>query len=48
MNPDDAVAEVWRPDDERPEIATDVRRRRVAPDPGELEIDLAEIFNVPG
>ncbi len=48
VDPDAAVVEVWRPDDERPEIVTAVLRWRVAPDAGELEIDLAEIFKVPG
>ncbi len=48
VDPDAAVVEVWRPDDERPEIVTDVLRWRVAPEAGELEIDLAEIFKVPG
>ncbi len=48
IDPDAAVVEVWRPDDERPEIVTDVLRWRAAPDAGGLEIDLAEIFKVPG
>ncbi|MCH8253950.1 MAG: hypothetical protein IID06_01260, partial [Gemmatimonadetes bacterium] len=42
------VVEVWCPDDERPEIVTDVLRWRVAPGTEELEIELAEAFSVPG
>ncbi len=48
MDSDAAVVEVWRPDDERPEIVTDVLRWRVAPGAEELEIEPAEIFKVPG
>ncbi len=48
MDSDAAVVEVWRPDDERPEIVTDVLRWRVVPASEELEIELAEIFKVPG
>ncbi len=48
VDPDARMVEVWRPEDERPEIVTDVLPWRVAPDAGELEIDLAEIFKVPG
>ena len=48
VDPDAAVVEVWRPDDQRPEIVTDLLRWRVAPDAQELNIDLAEIFKVPG
>ena len=47
VDPDARMVEVWRPDDERPEIVTDVLRWRVAPGAGELQIELAEIFNVP-
>ncbi len=47
MDSDAAIVEVWRPDDERPEIVTHVLRWRVAPDARELEIDLAEVFKAP-
>ena len=45
---DARVVEVWCPDDERPEIVTDVLRWRVGAEAEELAIELGEIFNVPG
>lgn len=48
VDPDAQVVEVWCPDDERPEIVTDVLRWRVAPGTEELEIELAEAFSVLG
>lgn len=44
VDPDAAVVEVWRPDDERPEIVADVLKWLVAGDAPELEIDLTELF----
>lgn len=44
VDPDARLVEVWRPDDDRPEIVTDVLRWRVAPDGDPLEIHLAELF----
>jgi Uma2 family endonuclease len=44
VDPDARLVEVWRPDDDRPEIVTDVLRWRVAPDADPLGIDLAELF----
>jgi Uma2 family endonuclease len=41
---DAQVVEVWRPDDRRPEIVTEVLRWRVAEDAPELEIPLASLF----
>ncbi len=48
VDPDAQVVEVWRPDDERPEIVTDVLRWRVGGEAEELAIELAEVFKVPG
>ncbi len=48
VDPDARMVEVWRPDDERPEIVTDVLRWRVGAEAEELAIELAEIFKVPG
>jgi hypothetical protein len=36
---------VWRPDDEAPEIVTDVLRWRVTPDAPTLEISLGDVFD---
>ncbi len=44
VDPDATVVEVWHPDDQRPEIVTEVLRWRVAPDADELVIDLAEML----
>jgi len=44
VDPDARLVEVWHPDDERPEIVTDVLRWRVAPDADELVIPLRELF----
>jgi hypothetical protein len=41
---DAQVVEVWRPDDRRPEIVTEVLRWQVAEDAPELEIPLASLF----
>jgi len=38
------LVEVWRPDDERPEIVTDILRWRVAPDAADAAVDLATVF----
>ncbi len=46
VDPDAQVVEVWRPEDERPEIVTDVLRWRVGAEAEELEIDLGEFFAV--
>ena len=40
MDPDAGVVEVWRPDDERPEIVTDVLTWQVSNEAGRLAIDL--------
>ncbi len=48
VDPDAQVVEVWRPEDARPEIVTDVLRWRVSAEAEELAIELAEIFKVPG
>ena len=44
VDPDAELVEVWRPDDERPEIVTDVLRWRVKEGDEELEIELDELF----
>ncbi len=44
IDPDARLVEVWHPEDQRPEIVTDVLRWRVAPDAEELVIDLGELF----
>jgi Uma2 family endonuclease len=44
VDPDAALVEVWHPGDDRPEIATELVRWRVAPDADELVIRLAEVF----
>ncbi len=41
---DAALVEVWHPDDERPEIVTDVLSWRVTPEAPELTIDINELF----
>ncbi|MFQ6046799.1 MAG: Uma2 family endonuclease [Gemmatimonadales bacterium] len=38
------LVEVWRPEDDRPEIVTEELRWRVAPEAEELAIDLGELF----
>jgi Uma2 family endonuclease len=45
VDPDARLVEVWHPDDERPEIVTDVLRWRAAPDADDLAIDLQELFD---
>ncbi len=47
VDPDARMVEVLCPDDDRPEIVTDVLRWRVGAEADELEIDLAEIFLPP-
>ena len=44
VDPDAALVEVWRPEDERPEIVTETLRWRVASDADEMVIDLRELF----
>ncbi len=38
------VVEVWHPDDERPEVVSEVLRWRVAPEAREVAIDLEDVF----
>ncbi len=44
VDPDARLVEVWHPDDERPEIVTDVLRWRVAEEAPELEVSLGSLF----
>jgi Uma2 family endonuclease len=44
VDPDAQLVEVWRPQDERPAIVTDVIRWRVSPDAPEFTIDLPHLF----
>ena len=44
VDPDAGVVEVWHPDDDRPEIVTDVLRWQAAREAPELEIPLDEVF----
>lgn len=44
VDPDARLVEVWRPDDDRPEIVADILRWRVTPDVEELVIELAALF----
>jgi Uma2 family endonuclease len=44
VDPDARVVEVWHPDDERPEIVTDVLRWRVGEGVAELVIRLENVF----
>ena len=44
VDADAGLVEVWHPDDERPEIVTNVLRWRVGPEASELAIDLTELF----
>ena len=44
VDPDARLVEVWHPDDERPEIVTDVLRWRVASGAEELVMDLEKLF----
>ena len=44
---DARMVEVWHPDDEQPEIVTDVLRWRVGAEGEELAIDLGKIFLPP-
>jgi Uma2 family endonuclease len=49
VDPDARLVEVWHPDDERPEIVTDVLRWRLAPDADEVAIELGNLFEkLPG
>ena len=49
VDPTARLAEVWHPDDERPEIVADVLRWRVTPDAAEWRVDLRELFSgLPG
>jgi Uma2 family endonuclease len=45
VDPEAQVVEVWHPNDERPEIVTDVLKWRVTDEGPELEIDLNELFS---
>lgn len=48
VDPDAALVEVWHPDDDRPEIESEVLRWRVAPDADEFALPLARLFeNLP-
>ncbi len=44
VDPEAQVVEVWHPEDERPEIVTDVLKWRVAEEAPECEIELGELF----
>ncbi len=44
VDPDARLVEVWHPEDDRPEIVTDVLRWRIRPDAPELEITLEDVF----
>ncbi len=44
VDADARLVEVWRPDDQRPEVVTDVLRWRVAPEAPEWVIGLEEVF----
>jgi Uma2 family endonuclease len=49
VDPDARMVEVWRPDQDRPEIVTDRLRWRLTPDAGELVIDVPTLFiDLPG
>jgi Uma2 family endonuclease len=45
VDPDARLVEVWRPDDDRPAIITDVLRWRVAPDASDFEVELSTLFS---
>lgn len=47
VDADAALVEVWRPEDERPAIVTDVLLWRWGPDAPELKLPLAELFAPP-
>ncbi len=47
VDPDARMVEAWHPEDERPEIVTDVLRWRVRAEGEELEIELGEFFAAP-
>jgi Uma2 family endonuclease len=44
VDPDARLVEVWHPDDERPEIVTDLLRWRAAPGADEVVIELPRLF----
>ncbi len=44
VDADARLVEVWHPDDDRPEIVTDLLEWRVAPDADDLVIDLQKLF----
>ncbi len=44
VDPDARLVEVWHPEDERPEIVTDVLRWRIREEGEELEISLEQLF----
>lgn len=45
MDADKRLVEVWHPDDEAPEIVTDVLRWQVTPEAPALEISLGDVFD---
>lgn len=44
VDPEARVVEVWHPEDQRPEIVTDMLNWRVSEDAQELTIDLGDLF----
>lgn len=49
VDPDARLVEVWRPEDERPDIVTDVLRWRLTADTEELAVNLEDLFgSLPG
>ena len=47
VDPDARLVEVWHPEDERPEIVTEMLRWRVGEGTGQLDIELADLFGTP-
>lgn len=49
VDPDAQLIEAWHPEDERPEIVSDVARWRLTPDLPALAVDLGDLFKeLPG
>ena len=46
VDPDARLVEVWHPEDERPEIVTDVLKWRIREEGQELEISLEQLFEI--
>jgi Uma2 family endonuclease len=44
VDPDARLVEVWRPDDQRPDIVTDILRWRVTADVEEMAVNLGKLF----